>query len=205
MIKLKGTYQEGSQIKVKEIVIKTEWAEVTYDEYCKLVSNTNPDVSKRLIKNISILTGLTVKEVKSFSEDVVGRLATMIAFSRSSEELFKFNTVSKDLESFDLGMQSYGKILAIKKAYNKILTEQKDPIYLGKMLCKMFLGEDIGKKPIIEVLGKANFFLAGFLSSLNHTKPLANGSIRTKKSRRGLRSWVKDMATSLPLITLPMG
>ena len=170
MITINGTYFENGKTTIKPIHIKTQWSEVTFKEYCRLCDNNDPDPAKRLIVQLSILSGLKIKEIKSFNEDTIARIAGMILFSRNTDEVEQSVNIPKELKGFNIGLRPYGDILKIKRKYNELVKAKKNRIHLGKLLCKLFLNEDVDDKPILEVIGKTNFFLACFLSSLTPTK-----------------------------------
>lgn len=199
MINFTAVYEkDGVEVKSRKRV-PTKWEDVTFRQYCELISNTNPIFEDNLIKQIQILSGFTEEELGMMGVEFVERLGTMIAFSYRTEELEPYINSPKGFEDFKIGKQPYGKVVKIKQAYKRLKLSGANNFELSKTIVKEYLSKDIEEEPITEVIGTCTFFLTCFLPSLTGIPILETGSISKKKSKPGYMSSVKRMVTFLQL------
>lgn len=194
MVKVNATYLEKGKEVTQVLNVCTGWPDVSYDKYCQLLQNNSKNFDKRVLKQISILTGITTKELKTFGGEFIVRLAALTSFAFRTDELAAYNKTPIDFIGFDIGMQPYGSILKVKSALKEVLNNKQNDFFLCKELCNQYWKKDIGDMPITEVYGACNFFLIAFLNFSNSTKGLGNGNTKKKSWKQVLSNWVKGLA-----------
>lgn len=199
MIKIKAVYEkDGKEVKVP-LKVATQWSDVTFRQYCKLLANKEPVFEDLIIKQISILTGMEIEDLAQMEHSFVERLGTMIAFSFDTSMLTAYTVTPKEYEDFRIGKKKYGYIVDLKIALKKIRKSNLHDFELSKQIVKKYCEIDVEDKPITEVIGLCTFFLTCFLPSLTDTHTWGNGSTSKKNWMQGLKHWVNSMVTSLRL------
>lgn len=201
MIKLSATYLVGKKKITTPVKVPTSWNDITQKKYCELLDLGDGFTEKDIIKRISVLCEIEEENILLLDNSFVERLASMIMFSYDASILAEFNIPPVEYKDFKIGKQKYGAMVKVRQAFKKIRKSKKHDFNLTATLVREYTGEEIEEKPIPEVIGLCNFFLIRSLPSLIDTPHSEIININRKKSKLGLRSLVKRMATFLQSIT----
>lgn len=158
MIKYNATKENGI---VESINIPTEWSDVSWSLYIKLINEDDGTIEKR----IAILTGIEYEQILNLSVEDIINLIPVISFSFDLEELKKANQVPEQYKNWYIGNQSWAKLEEAKQHLAKL--DGKDPMNAGNDIVRIYHGEEINDKPVTEVLGLATFFLRSCINFIS--------------------------------------
>lgn len=157
------------EIKINEQTyqIRTNWNEVTFDQYCEIVKAKNIAFADR----VSVYTGIPLDIVNQMSLMQLTAVADLVSFMESFDTVDAFAlTYESDLT---VSEQPYWKIEKVKQ----LLKGATNPILIGAEVVDIYTsdaegngGVKINDKPVTEVIGMCAFFLRLSQSSSSDTK-----------------------------------
>lgn len=136
----------------KDYQVRTSWKDVTYSNFCDIISFED---EKDTYGFISVVSGIECNTLKNIDDESLLTIKNLISFVEDYSFLEKFNFVDADLSKFNIGNHSWYKL---EKAKREITKHKKVHCAMGAII-KIYLGEVINDKPIHKAWGKINFFL----------------------------------------------
>jgi len=158
MIQFEATYESGNIVTMQ---LPQSWSEVTWDQYIDLINYDTGSLEKR----IAILLGIEESDVMLFSTENIFYLIQAVSFTFDLEELVKHNKTPEQYKDWYIGHQAWFKLEQCKQELSKL--DGKDVMNAGKEIVKIYTSEDIGNKPVTEVLGLVSFFLSRYITFIN--------------------------------------
>lgn len=184
----------------KEVInLPEKWSEVTFNQYLELVNGDD----KNWLTRLAILSGVERKFIDQLPIGITELLINRITFTANTQALLKYNKVPKKYQKFKIERLETGwfsdVVNAMEKAEGKdrlnaaaVLVERctRKRVTTQSGLKKMIKpipvdgvvkpGIDITNKPITEVWGIANFFLARWIIfSLSTNTSQSPGKMRS--------------------------
>ena len=156
-------------INEKDYELKTNWNEVSYSEYCNIIS-AKEDNSNNLLQRISIYSRIEYSVLELLSATQLAYIMDIVKFMDEPEFVYEFAERYEE-PALQVAIESYGKMEAAKSA----LMQYKNPLLAGADIVEIYSGEDIRKQPITKSINRVSFFL----SSLNYSLNGLNGSMNT--------------------------
>lgn len=151
----------------KPFQIKTNWNEVTFDQYLEIVKAKNISFADR----ISVYSGIPLDLVNQMKLSQMDEVCDFVSFMEN------FETIDAFAMAYESGLtvseQPYWKIEKVKQ----LLKGNTNPILIGAEVVDIYTsdadgngGIKINDKPVTEVIGMCAFFLRLSQSSLSDTK-----------------------------------
>lgn len=147
--------------------IRTNWNDVTFDQYCEIVKAKNISFADR----VSVYSGIPLEIVNQMSLSQLSAVSDVVSFMESFETVDAFALAYES--DLTVSEQPYWKIEKVKQ----LLKGTTNPILIGAELVDIYTsdadgngGVKINDKPVTEVIGMCAFFLRLSQSSLTDTK-----------------------------------
>lgn len=152
-----AVYISGDEV----INMPEAWSEVTFNQYVELVNRDSGDWFDR----ISVLTGLSIEDVKRFKTDLFVQFVNRASFLNDTKPLMDSLIVPEKWQGFKVGSTEIGTFMQVQQELDRVKEAELNSVNAGAKIVKLFTGEDIGSDPVTEVLGLVNFFLLKLESS----------------------------------------
>ena len=158
MLHLRGGIhlQEMIELKIngKPYHIKTSFKEMTWGHFVAVISANN------VLDRVAILSGIEREIIEAMPLERLSELMGMVSYFDEVESVAIIaNKYQSDLV---IGHETYGKL---EQAKNQLKKHQANPMKAGAAIVKIYTGEDIENKPLLEVYGMVSFFLSKSLPS----------------------------------------
>lgn len=147
--------------------IRTNWNEVTFDQYCEIVKAKNISFADR----VSVYSGIPLDIVNQMSLNQMEDVMNFVSFMESFDTVDAFALAYES--ELTVSEQPYWKIEKVKQ----LLKGTTNPILIGAEVVDIYTsdadgngGIKINDKPVTEVIGMCAFFLRLSQSSLSDTK-----------------------------------
>ena len=146
------------QIKINEIEynLRSNWNEVTFNEYVEIVKVQG----KTLIERLSVYTGITKEILDKFTLSQINTISPLVEFMDNPDLVMAFSDTYTS--GLSVGEQPYWKVEKAKQLLN---TEV--PMSVAAEIVELYTGNDDGEnglkisdKPVTSVIGIAAFFCA---------------------------------------------
>lgn len=179
-------YEKGTE--KKNISVPTSWKDVTIDTWIQLVNEDDGTVERRL----AILTAIPYEDIIQIPAMQFVKLATSIAFSFDVSPIAEANTTPEKYKNWYIGDQSWEKLEFAKAEIAKCDEKKiygtdvdaagleysvvvntipaRDPINASIEIVRIYTGENISGRAVIEVIGLVNFFLSSYINFSNALK-----------------------------------
>ena len=151
----------------KDYSIRSNWNEVTYDGYCKIIEAKD----KQFVERLSVYAGIELPVIERLNFKQLILLCDLLEFMDDFESVNAF-AIGYESE-LTIGEQEYWKIEKAKQ----LLKGNLNPITVAGEIIELYTsdkdgngGVKIGDKPITEAIGMAAFFLSHCQSSLSDSK-----------------------------------
>lgn len=141
------------KIDKKEYLIKTSWDDVSYVFYAEL---KNPNNERKLLQQISFLTGIEPETVVQLSVKQLTDILELVKFME--DDIITYNKIECDKE---IAKESWAKLEECKQLFQK----EENPYKVIPEVVKIYTGIDIWEKPLPEVYGYVDFFLHSSIHS----------------------------------------
>lgn len=137
-------------------VIRNSWAQVTYEEFTKILENAKiDDPIRRLICNTSVLSGLPVETIAQFDINVIRGIMPYLDFIDSVDGVLA-KDVPEHIKQIDIGQQSWHKLEACKMLIQPLSGASLVPILPA--IAKEYTGQDITHWKMPEAYPIARYF-----------------------------------------------
>ena len=154
-----NAYKDSGE--VVAIDIPTQWAEVKWSLYLRLINEDDGTIERR----VSILTGIELNQVLNLNVEDVVNLIPIISFTFDFTDLEEAKKTPEKYKDWYIGHQSWAKLEEAKQVLAKL--EGKDPLNAAADIVRIYDGTDINDKPVTEVLGLAAFFLRSYINFIS--------------------------------------
>jgi hypothetical protein len=154
----------GIKIGETDYSIRSNWNEVTLDDYCEIVKAKD----KALFERLSLYSGVPLEVIEQLKFKQLILLCDLLEFM---DDFDSVNAFAIGYESeLTIGDQEYWKIEKAKQ----LLKGNATPITVAAEIVELYTsdkdgngGMKIGDKPVTEAIGMAGFFLSHCQTSLS--------------------------------------
>jgi hypothetical protein len=137
------------KINSKPYHIKTSFKEMTWGEFVAAISANN------LLDRVSILSGIEREIIDAMPLQRLSEIMGLVSYFDEVESV----AIIADKYQSDLviGHESYGKL---EQAKQQLKANQSNPMKAGAAIVKIYTGQEIESKPLLQVYGMVSFFLS---------------------------------------------